>query len=187
MSRDANERLTGQRLGPDSAATDLVPMQGPGHPMKCLLCGGKTEEYCGPVVHHVDCKHYVAPDPNARKMTADEIDALMGFDQPAPAAPACPVHETCVDLKKCRAENACVDDIPNARIEAETARADQAEERVRALEALRPVWAMGHTSDSIAAQVNAAALSDIWAMLGVSNQSAAMDVLRALLSNRGGT
>lgn len=66
------------------------------------------------------------------------------------------------------------------RIETETARADRAEERMRALEALRPLWAMGHTSDSIAAQTSAAALSQIWAALGVSNQTAAMDVLRAL-------
>lgn len=57
-------------------------------------------------------------------------------------------------------------------------------ERVQlgALEALRPHWAKGFTSDSVAAQVSAAALSQFWVALGATNQTEAMEKLRALVA-----
>jgi hypothetical protein len=56
----------------------------------------------------------------------------------------------------------------------------EAAETIDALERLRPHWAMGFTSDSIAAQTTITALNQIWSMLGVDNQTAAMDRLRQL-------
>ncbi len=55
--------------------------------------------------------------------------------------------------------------------------------RKNALEALRPHWAQGYTDDSIAAQTATAALADIWELLGVDNQTAAMQALRRLVEN----
>lgn len=49
------------------------------------------------------------------------------------------------------------------------------------LEALRPHWAMGHTSDSVAAQASTTALSELWLLLGVTDQTAAMARLRELV------
>jgi hypothetical protein len=49
-----------------------------------------------------------------------------------------------------------------------------------ALEALRPVWAQGRSSDSAAAQASSAALAEIWEVLGVADQTAAMEKLREL-------
>lgn len=49
------------------------------------------------------------------------------------------------------------------------------------LEQMRPVWAQGYTSDSEAAQASSNALSELWGLLGVDNQTAAMEKLRGLL------
>lgn len=49
-----------------------------------------------------------------------------------------------------------------------------------ALEALRPVWAQGWTSDSAAAQASGNALARLWGELGVSNQTEAMQRMRQL-------
>jgi len=54
--------------------------------------------------------------------------------------------------------------------------------RINGLEALRPTWAMGYTSDSVAAQTSTAALQTIWGMLNVNNQTEAMQRIAALLS-----
>ena len=54
------------------------------------------------------------------------------------------------------------------------------QQRVTALETLRPAWAMGHTSDSVAAQASAAALAQVWCALGAANQTEAMVALRGL-------
>lgn len=54
------------------------------------------------------------------------------------------------------------------------ARCRKAEEAIEVLEAMRPHWAKGYSSDSVAAQVSHAALSDIWKLLGVDNQTQAM-------------
>lgn len=45
---------------------------------------------------------------------------------------------------------------------------------VAALEELRPHWAQGHTSDSVAAQVTTVALGQLWRILGVTNQTEAV-------------
>lgn len=53
-----------------------------------------------------------------------------------------------------------------------------AKAQIVALETLRPMWAEGWTSDSMAAQASATALAQIWAFLGASNQTEAMAKLR---------
>lgn len=58
---------------------------------------------------------------------------------------------------------------------------DQARAQVESLESLRPHWAQGYSSDSIAAQSATSALSDIWQILGVQHQTAALDRIRKLL------
>jgi len=59
----------------------------------------------------------------------------------------------------------------------------EAEARNEALEAMRPHWAMGYSSDGIAAQVSAAALNQLWSLLGVNNQTAAVTKLRELTAS----
>lgn len=54
--------------------------------------------------------------------------------------------------------------------------------QVEMLESLRPHWAQGYSSDSMAAQSATCALSAIWRLLGVDNQTAALDKLRAMTS-----
>lgn len=66
-------------------------------------------------------------------------------------------------------------DATAALVQAEKSRADAAEE---ALNVLRPVWAQGHTSDSLAAQAHGSALAEIWHYLDVDNQTDAMAKLR---------
>ncbi|USN16385.1 hypothetical protein PLUTO_00690 [Luteibacter phage vB_LflM-Pluto] len=51
-----------------------------------------------------------------------------------------------------------------------------------AVEGLRPHWAHGHASDSIAAQTQSAALSQIWRFLGVDDQTSAMSAMRRLVN-----
>ena len=50
-----------------------------------------------------------------------------------------------------------------------------------ALETLRPLWAQGYSSDSVAAQASSNALAEIWEILGVNNQTDAMEKLRELV------
>ena len=54
------------------------------------------------------------------------------------------------------------------------------ERRNDALEQLRPVWAQGWTRDSMAAQASANALSQLWKMLGVQDQTQAADRIKEL-------
>ncbi len=54
-------------------------------------------------------------------------------------------------------------------------------EQLSAANAMRPHWAQGYTSDGIAAQVNAAALSQVWRAIGANNQTECMEKLRAAL------
>ena len=63
---------------------------------------------------------------------------------------------------------------------AEKAYIDRLERGIAALEKLRPLWAQGYSSDSIAAQSKANALSSIWSYLGVQNQTACMAALKEL-------
>ena len=57
----------------------------------------------------------------------------------------------------------------------------EARETREMLEELRPVWAQGRTSDGEAAQSSANALASLWALLGVTDQTAAVERLKALL------
>lgn len=57
---------------------------------------------------------------------------------------------------------------------------EEQEARIAELEALRPHWAQGHSDDSIAAQASTAALSELWQILGVDNQTSAVSKLREL-------
>jgi hypothetical protein len=61
---------------------------------------------------------------------------------------------------------------------------DLAEKRLAAAEALRPQWAMGYTDDSMAAQLSTSALTQIYGVLGVTNQTHCMEKLRAILRNQ---
>ncbi|AEY69724.1 hypothetical protein V19_55 [Brucella phage V_19] len=54
------------------------------------------------------------------------------------------------------------------------------ESSIESLQSMRPHWAKGYTSDSMAAQGQTAALSQIWSYLGVDNQTDAMQKLREL-------
>jgi hypothetical protein len=60
------------------------------------------------------------------------------------------------------------------------AEAKRKDEVIASLETLRPHWAKGYTSDSIAAQTATAALSQLWVLLGADNQTQAMMKLRSL-------
>ncbi len=53
-------------------------------------------------------------------------------------------------------------------------------QKLEDMERLRPLWAQGYSSDSVAAQATSAALTQIWGVLGVSNQTQAMERLREL-------
>lgn len=61
------------------------------------------------------------------------------------------------------------------------ARVEKLEREVKALESLRPAWAQGWSSDSIAAQLASNAMLDMWEALGVSNQTDAMNRINSLL------
>jgi hypothetical protein len=61
-------------------------------------------------------------------------------------------------------------------------RAEAAERRAEAAEQLRPLWAQGYTSSSVAAQVTGAALSQIWTALSVDNQTDAMTAINAAIA-----
>lgn len=54
------------------------------------------------------------------------------------------------------------------------------EQQKQYTERMRPHWAMGYSSDSEAAQTAISALSAVWEMLGVKNQTDCMGKLRAL-------
>ncbi|PRA46677.1 hypothetical protein [Brucella pituitosa] len=50
------------------------------------------------------------------------------------------------------------------------------------LESMRPHWAQGYSSDSIAAQAATASLSKLWQILGVNNQTEAVKKLHTLIT-----
>lgn len=54
-------------------------------------------------------------------------------------------------------------------------------QKVPHLEAMRPNWAKGYSSDSIAAQCSANALSSLWELLGAKDQTEAAEKLRQAL------
>lgn len=51
-------------------------------------------------------------------------------------------------------------------------------EKLEVVEKQRPYWAKGYSTDSIAAQVSGGALSELWELLGVSNQTDAVEKLQ---------
>jgi len=51
---------------------------------------------------------------------------------------------------------------------------------LKVTEDMRPQWAQGFTSDSVAAQVTSAALRDIWDLMEVTNQTDCMRRIRIL-------
>lgn len=65
-----------------------------------------------------------------------------------------------------------------------TLRADNSELRAKlaAVESQRPHWAKGYSTDSIAAQVSGGALSELWELMGVSNQTDAVEKLQRMVA-----
>lgn len=64
-----------------------------------------------------------------------------------------------------------------AELEGRLARAEQT---AVAAEQLRPVWAQGYGTAGFAANATSAALGQLWQMLGVNNQTRAVEVLKTL-------
>lgn len=50
-------------------------------------------------------------------------------------------------------------------------------------ESMRPHWAQGYSSDSMAAQASTSALSEVWDLIGVKDQTACMEKLRLLIGD----
>jgi hypothetical protein len=78
------------------------------------------------------------------------------------------------------AKEAAEKQVALGRIEALTAERDRLSSEVDTLELLRPHWAQGYSSDSVAAQASTAALVAFWEILGVSDQTSAINALKAL-------
>lgn len=57
---------------------------------------------------------------------------------------------------------------------------DRLKTQLKAAESLRPQWAQGYASDSVAAQGLAVALQQLWGMLGAKNQTQAVALLAQL-------
>lgn len=68
-------------------------------------------------------------------------------------------------------------------IEQQQAEIDALKAHVEALESKRPLWAKGFSSDSVTAQIFADALIELWGLLGVYNQTGAVEKLKRI---RGG-
>jgi uncharacterized coiled-coil protein SlyX len=62
--------------------------------------------------------------------------------------------------------------------------ADKQAKRLADLERLRPHWAQGWTGDSVAAQVQTSALTQLWKLLGVDTQSEAVGKLTRLKAEK---
>lgn len=73
----------------------------------------------------------------------------------------------------------------DAQRKAAAAEIERLELRVEALEQLRPVWALGHTNEQTAGQAAAAALAQLWSMLGAKTQTEAVIALRGFFDRRG--
>jgi len=64
-------------------------------------------------------------------------------------------------------------------------RVAELEGMVGVLEANRPHWAMGYSKDSIAAQCATSALSELWGLLGVTDQTSAVAAIDAAMGSKG--
>jgi hypothetical protein len=58
--------------------------------------------------------------------------------------------------------------------------------QIEHLETLRPYWAQGFSSDGIAAQTYLSAVLELYALLGVKNQTKAVEALQGLLKTKAG-
>lgn len=65
-------------------------------------------------------------------------------------------------------------------IEQQAAEIGRLRRYVAALESKRPHWAEGFSSDSVAAQLTADALTELWGLLGVHNQTEAVEKLKTI-------
>jgi hypothetical protein len=99
-------------------------------------------------------------------------------------------HETymrCrVALQKLKEENSDVDgdEVEYIRVDIHEARIKKLEDELSHLEEMRPFWAKGYLSDSVAAQTATSALSSIWLYLGVKDQTACMHALEDLKKHK---
>lgn len=64
------------------------------------------------------------------------------------------------------------------------AKLDEMQSTIDVLESHRPHWAQGYTDDGVAAQVSHAALSQLWKLLGVDNQTQAVLTLQKYAGDR---
>jgi len=76
------------------------------------------------------------------------------------------------------------DEIEYIRVDIHEARIKKLEDELSHLEEMRPFWAKGYSSDSVAAQTATGALSDIWRCLGVKDQTACMYALEELKKHK---
>ena len=76
------------------------------------------------------------------------------------------------------------DEVEYIRADMHEARIKELECEISHLEEMRPFWAKGYSSDSMAAQSATGALSSIWSYLGVQDQTACMDALEELKKMR---
>jgi hypothetical protein len=72
------------------------------------------------------------------------------------------------------------DEIEYIRVDIHEARIKKLEDELSHLEEMRPFWAKGYSSDSMAAQTATGALANIWRCLGVKDQTACMYALKEL-------
>mgnify|MGYP003691383551 CR=1 FL=1 len=83
-------------------------------------------------------------------------------------------------------ENSDVDgvEVEYIRVDIHEARIKRLEDEISHLEEMRPFWAKGYSSDSMAAQTATGALSSIWRCLGVKDQTACMYALEELKKHK---
>lgn len=76
------------------------------------------------------------------------------------------------------------DEVEYIRVDIHEARIKKLEDEISHLEEMRPFWAKGYSSDSVAAQTATSALSSIWLYLGVKDQTACMHALEDLKKHK---
>lgn len=83
-------------------------------------------------------------------------------------------------------ENSDVDgnEVEYIRVDIHEALIEKLECTISHLEEMRPFWAKGYSSDSMAAQTATGALSNIWRCLGVKDQTACMYALEELKKHK---
>jgi hypothetical protein len=76
------------------------------------------------------------------------------------------------------------DEVEYIRVDIHEARIKELECEISHLNEMRPFWAEGYSSDSVAAQTATSALSSIWRCLGVKDQTACMYALEELKKHK---